>query len=123
MSRCQSAGPAPGILNYVSVVGHFCGRESNCQILCRSLELIVWCFQKELNYLFGVSEKVLNYLFGVSQKSRVFALRIMSFHKNPKRCDLIRSLNGAKAFSFQLNVRYSLVGLTHRVVTEKLRFP
>jgi hypothetical protein len=46
-----------------SVVGHFCGRESNCQILCRSLELIVWCFQKELNYLFGVSEKVLNYLF------------------------------------------------------------
>ena len=30
----------------------------------------------------------------------------MSFHKNPKRCDLIRSLNGAKAFPFQLNVRY-----------------
>ncbi len=29
-----------------SVVGHFCGRESNCQILCRSLELLVWCFQK-----------------------------------------------------------------------------
>jgi hypothetical protein len=38
-----------------------------------SLELLVWCFQKELNYLFGVSEKVLNYLFGVSQKSRVCA--------------------------------------------------
>ena len=29
-----------------SVVGHFCGREWNCQILCRSLELLVWCFQK-----------------------------------------------------------------------------
>jgi hypothetical protein len=28
------------------VVGHFCGRESNSQILCRSLDLLVWCFQK-----------------------------------------------------------------------------
>ena len=53
-------------------VGHFCGRESNCQILCRSLELLVWCFQKELNYLFGVSGKVLNYLFGVSEKVTCF---------------------------------------------------
>ncbi len=69
---------------------------------------------------------VLNYLFGVSknsqfrendpvrkktwlrEKSRVFPLLIMSFHKNPKRCDLISSLNGAKAFPFQLNVRYHL---------------
>ena len=70
---------------------------------------------------------VLNYLFGVSknsqfrendpvrkktwlpEKSRVFAVRIMSFHKNSERCDLIWSLlvNGAKAFPFQLNVRYS----------------
>ena len=75
-----------------------------------SLELLVWCFQKELNYLFGVSEKVLNYLFEtpvVFHKNHVlFEVRIMSFHKNPKRCDLIWSLNGAKAFPFQLNVRY-----------------
>jgi hypothetical protein len=78
---------------------------------------------------------VLNYLFGVSknsqfrendlakkpgpEKSRVFALRIMSFHKNSERCDLIWSLNGPKAFPFQLNVRY----LANGVVTEKLRFP
>jgi hypothetical protein len=27
-----------------SVVGHFCGRESNCQILCRSVELLVSSF-------------------------------------------------------------------------------
>ena len=38
------AGPARNTRE--SVVGHFCGRESNCQILCRSLELLVWCFQK-----------------------------------------------------------------------------
>ena len=31
------------------------------------------------------------------------------FHKNPKRCDLIWSLNGAKVFPFQLNVRYPCV--------------
>jgi len=29
------------------------------------------------------------------------------FHKIPKLCDLIRSLNGTKAFPFHLNVRYS----------------
>jgi hypothetical protein len=40
----------------------------------------------------------------------------MGFHKNWKRCDLIRSLNCTKAFPFQLNVRSG-------VVTEKLRFP
>ena len=66
-----------------------------------------------LNYLFGVSK---NSQFRendsvrkknlVAQKSRVFAVRIMSFHKNSERCDLIWSLNGAKAFPFKLNVRY-----------------
>jgi hypothetical protein len=38
------AGPARNTRE--SVVGRFCGRESNCQILCRSLELLVWWFQK-----------------------------------------------------------------------------
>ena len=90
-------------------MGHFCGRESNCQILCRSLELPCLVFPKIVNFLFWV-------LFGVNgsvrqknlapEKSRVFPVRIMSFHKNTKRCDLIRSLNGAKAFPFQLNVQY-----------------
>ena len=42
---CQGKALVPGKPEE-SVVGHFCGRESNCQILCRSLELLVWCFQK-----------------------------------------------------------------------------
>ena len=45
------------------------------------------------------------------RKSHVlFALRIMSFHKNSERCDLIGSLNGAKAFPFQLESVKSIPG-------------
>ena len=44
------AGPARNTRE--SVVGHFCGRESNCQILCRSLELLVWCFQTQSTCFF-----------------------------------------------------------------------
>ena len=47
------AGPAgPARNTEESVVGHFCGRESNCQILCRSLELLVWCFQTQSTSFF-----------------------------------------------------------------------
>ena len=62
MPRCQGTKCRPGTPRYSeignfeeSVVGHFCGRESNCQILCRSLELLVWCFQEKggrRNFLF-----------------------------------------------------------------------
>ena len=61
----------------------------------------------------------------VAEKSRVFPVRIMSFHKNWKRCDLIRSLNGATLKSVSLSAKrsvFTLVGLAHGVVTEKLRF-
>jgi hypothetical protein len=58
--------------------------------------------------VFGKSlELLVRNTSGVSQKSRVFALRIMSFHKNWKLCDLMRSLSSAKVFPFQVNVRYS----------------
>jgi len=83
----------------------------------------VWVIFAEGNRIVKNCVVVLNYLFGVSknsqfrendsvrkktwlrEKSRVFAVRIISFHKSSERCDLIWSLNGAKAFPFQLNVR------------------
>ena len=58
------AGPAgPARNTRESVVCHFCGRESNCQILCRSLELLVWCFQKYSTSFFG-------FFFGVNGSVR-----------------------------------------------------
>jgi hypothetical protein len=66
------------------VAGHFCGRESNCQILCRSLELLVWCFQTQSTSFFvffcGVNDSVRKKLeTWLREKSRVFPLRILGF--------------------------------------------
>jgi len=85
-------------------------------------------FQKELNYLFGVSEKVLNYLFETPvvfcKKSRVFAVRIMGF---PQELETVRfNLEPKLCKSVSLSAKrsvFTLVGLSHGVVTEKLRFP
>ncbi len=93
------AGPARNTRE--SVVGHFCGRESNCQILCRSLELLVWCFQKKedvetsfFGFFFGVNGSVhTNNL--APEKSRVICatdnecpqeLKTVRFNLEPKRC-------------------------------------
>ena len=46
-----------------SVVSHVCGRESNCQVLCRSLELLVWCFRTQSTCFFG-------FFFGVNGSVR-----------------------------------------------------
>jgi hypothetical protein len=48
----------------------------------KRIELLVWCFGKSLELLVWCFAKITCYL--------------MSFHKNPKRCDLIRSLTSEK---------------------------
>jgi hypothetical protein len=95
-----------------------------------------------LNYLFGVSNnsqlpflasvlvkmapfaKKPGYGIRSGNKSRVFALRIMGFPQEfrtvrfdlePKRCKSV-SLSAKRSV-------FTLVGLAHGVVTEKLRFP
>ena len=77
-----------------------------------SLELLVWCFQKELNYLFGVSEKVTCFCATDNEFPQEF--RTVRFNLEPKRCKSV-SLSAKRSVS-------SLVGLAHGV-TEKLRFP
>ena len=96
---------APGILKYVILSGSF-------SKFAEGNRIVKYCVVV-LNYLFGVSKNSqfrendsVRKKTWLREKSRVFPLLIMSFHKNPKRCDLIWSLNGAKAFPFQLNVRY-----------------
>jgi hypothetical protein len=119
------AGPARNTRE--SVVGHFCGKD----------RIVIYCVVV-LNYLFGVSTNsqlpflasflVKMALFakkpGSAQKSRVFALRIMGFPQElktvrfnlePKRCKSV-SLSAKRSV-------FTLVGLAHGVVTEKLRLP
>jgi hypothetical protein len=99
-------------------------------LMCRSLELLVWCFQTQSTSFFG-------FFFGVNGSVRkktcakshvLFGLRIMGFpqeletvrfNSEPKRYKSV----SAKRSVFTLVFRQFSSGVEVCVETEKLRFP